>query len=258
MWPSGDSVRQSNFDRIGSGGMKPKPEDRKAAKASRHEPALIANRVDAYRMFKDLTAAAGFTDFAFLTLLPLSAAASYASFFDMHSLPQLEIELLEDEANVADDDLIRHLCDHASPFSAQLSAEELLDTGIGILRHFSFRYCTAFSFPSAGAARHAIAFFAHRKGDAVLGMGDLMVESFRRYDRFYTSVLRNESLGAIDERDRAILSCTAQGMTSLAVARKLKISEHTVNSHVAALIKRFDVVNRPQLIATAIRTGLID
>lgn len=216
---------------------------------------LVANRVDAYRMFKDLAASAGYTDFAFLAL---QQPMTYCSLFDMHTLPQLELELLDEDVNAAEDDLIVHLLTRAAPFSVELDPDELLDTADGILRHFSFRYCTGFNFPGAGPTRYAIVFFARKKAEAPLGPGDLMVQAYERFDRFVASVLRRETSAALDERDRAILSMTAHGMTSLAIAKTLKISEHTVNSLVAGLIKRFDVVNRPQLVAKAVRFGLID
>ena len=253
-----DSGYSSPMDGTGIGRMTLESGESNGHHAQRRQSGLVANRVDAYRMFKDLMAVAGFSDFAFLSLQTASGHLSYSALFDMHSLAQFEIEVLDDDCDAVSDHLIRHLMDFAAPFTLQMSADEMLDTANGVLRHFSFRHCTAFAFPSSGSGRHAIAFFARKKRDSTLGLGDLMVEAFRRYDRFHSGVLKHEGVGALDDRDRSILSLTSQGMTSLAVAQQLKISEHTVNSHIATLMKRFEVINRPQLIAMAIRTGLID
>lgn len=58
-------------------------------------------------------------------------------------------------------------------------------------------------------------------------------------------------------RELEVVRWTAQGKTSVEIARILSLSDHTINAHLTNAIKKLDCVNRTQLVAKAIRLGLI-
>jgi DNA-binding CsgD family transcriptional regulator len=60
----------------------------------------------------------------------------------------------------------------------------------------------------------------------------------------------------LTEREREILNLVAQGLSSSAIARMLRLSE-TVEWHALQAIKRLDAKNRIQAVVLAIRDGLI-
>lgn len=56
------------------------------------------------------------------------------------------------------------------------------------------------------------------------------------------------------------IECTrllAQGCTSTMIGRRLELSVHTVNQYIAEACARLNVRNRTQLVAEAIRLGLL-
>jgi DNA-binding NarL/FixJ family response regulator len=58
-------------------------------------------------------------------------------------------------------------------------------------------------------------------------------------------------------REREVLELIAEGMSNRAIAERLGNSEHTVKFHVSSLLGKLDAVTRAELVAIAIRRGLI-
>ena len=58
-------------------------------------------------------------------------------------------------------------------------------------------------------------------------------------------------------REKDVLSWVARGKTSAEIAIILGLSERTINFHCDKAMKRLDVINRTQAVATAIAAGLI-
>lgn len=217
----------------------------------------IANRIDGYRLLKDLSEEHGFGDFALLRLPQSLKDVGYCSVFDLHSLSEIEMEMLDLEGDCSSDPILSHLVECAVPFEQRLSSEESMDVATGLLGHYRLNVCVAFNLPALTTSRYAIAFFARRDRTENRNTGALMLDALACYDKLSVYLLKADNSEEFDERDSAILALTSQGLTSQQIATKLKISEHTVNANVAGLIRRLGVLNRPQLIATAIRRGLI-
>lgn len=75
-------------------------------------------------------------------------------------------------------------------------------------------------------------------------------EKIRRMDRIAIP-------SPLSMRELEVVRWTAQGKTSVEIGRILSLSDHTVNAHMTNAIKKLDCVNRTQLVAKAIRLGLI-
>jgi DNA-binding NarL/FixJ family response regulator len=58
-------------------------------------------------------------------------------------------------------------------------------------------------------------------------------------------------------REREVLELVAEGMSNRAIAERLAISEHTVKFHVGALLGKLSAATRAELVAIALRRGLI-
>ena len=54
-----------------------------------------------------------------------------------------------------------------------------------------------------------------------------------------------------------MLELVAEGMSNRAIAERLGNSEHTVKFHVSSLLGKLGAVTRAELVAIAIRRGLI-
>ncbi len=58
-------------------------------------------------------------------------------------------------------------------------------------------------------------------------------------------------------REREVLELLSEGLSARQVARRLSLSERTVNTHVANLYRKLGVSNRVQAVREAIRLGLV-
>ena len=71
----------------------------------------------------------------------------------------------------------------------------------------------------------------------------------------------NDPLSALSAREREVLALMAQGQSNLAIARRLVLSERTVESHVRSILTRLDVADstethrRVQAVLTYLRSA---
>jgi len=77
------------------------------------------------------------------------------------------------------------------------------------------------------------------------------------FQRYYAVILSLDSVSGLNEREIQIVRWTSEGKTSAEIAIILGLSEHTVNSYIAAILRKLHVVNRAQMVASALRSGLI-
>lgn len=77
---------------------------------------------------------------------------------------------------------------------------------------------------------------------------------FQRYDE---AIISLDSISSLNDREIQIVRWTSEGKTSGEIAIILGLSTHTVNTYIAIALRKLDVVNRAQLVASALRSGLI-
>jgi len=68
---------------------------------------------------------------------------------------------------------------------------------------------------------------------------------------------REDAVEPLTPREREVLELVAEGMSNRAIAERLAISEHTVKFHVGALLGKLSAATRAELVAIALRSGLI-
>ena len=68
---------------------------------------------------------------------------------------------------------------------------------------------------------------------------------------------RETVIEPLTPREREVLELVAEGMSNRAIAERLAISEHTVKFHVGALLGKLAASTRAELVAIAVRRGLI-
>ena len=62
---------------------------------------------------------------------------------------------------------------------------------------------------------------------------------------------------ALTPRETQVLSLLAEGASNKSIARRLGISVHTVEFHVASLLEKFEAIGRTDVVTHAVRLGLI-
>lgn len=77
------------------------------------------------------------------------------------------------------------------------------------------------------------------------------------FQRYFETILSVDFISGLTDRELEIVRWTSEGKTSAEIAIILDLSEHTVNSYTAALLRKLNVGNRAQMVASALRKGLI-
>lgn len=92
--------------------------------------------------------------------------------------------------------------------------------------------------------------------------GDIVIPATlsRQVTNTPTPEVRDATLKAdqLTAREREVLHHLAQGLTSDAIASDLKVSRHTVRTHVQNILTKLQVSSRLEAAAFAIRYGLVD
>lgn len=63
-------------------------------------------------------------------------------------------------------------------------------------------------------------------------------------------------LAGLTERELEVLGLVAEGLTNQGIARRLVLSEHTVNRHIANILRKLGVPTRAAAASLAARHGL--
>lgn len=74
----------------------------------------------------------------------------------------------------------------------------------------------------------------------------------------YCNISKPNKNIVLSRREKEVIDWLKQGKSSWEISAVLKISERTVNFHVANIMQKLGVVNRTQAVAVAARYGLID
>jgi DNA-binding NarL/FixJ family response regulator len=62
---------------------------------------------------------------------------------------------------------------------------------------------------------------------------------------------------ALTRREREILALLGEGLVNKEIGVRLRISEHTVKAHLAAIYEKLEASNRAEAVATGLRRGLV-
>ena len=86
-------------------------------------------------------------------------------------------------------------------------------------------------------------------GDAS-GGSDLLLEA--------PATDQKPNLAQLTEREREVLAFLARGTSNDGIAQRLKVSTHTVKSHVSSLLSKLEAKNRTHAVARARGLGLLE
>ncbi|HVP21799.1 MAG TPA: response regulator transcription factor [Anaerolineaceae bacterium] len=67
----------------------------------------------------------------------------------------------------------------------------------------------------------------------------------------------NEAQNVLSDRELEVLTCLADGLTTIQIANQLFISENTVKTHIRHILEKLDASNRTEAVSKAIQFGLI-
>lgn len=128
-----------------------------------------------------------------------------------------------------------------------------------LMRRFDLHTAAVMPLHSREGDQFLLRFDGNRPPLEQVEINELGMISLHAFDVF-ERIRRTDRLPAprpLSSRELEVVRWTAQGKTSIEIGRILSLSDHTVNAHMTNAIKKLDCVNRTQLVAKAIRLGLI-
>jgi LuxR family transcriptional regulator, maltose regulon positive regulatory protein len=111
----------------------------------------------------------------------------------------------------------------------------------------------------AGARREieaALAGFQELGADGESARAEAMLGKLRRTHATLPTEVQDTPLGELSERELEVLSLVAEGLTNHDIAQRLVLSEHTVNRHVANILRKLGLPSRAAAASLAGRHGL--
>jgi two-component system nitrate/nitrite response regulator NarL len=89
------------------------------------------------------------------------------------------------------------------------------------------------------------------------GQGALSPEVTSTVLRIVARHQGNEAQTLLSDRELEVLSCLADGQTTIQIANRLYISENTVKTHIRHILEKLEASNRTEAVSKAIQYGLI-
>lgn len=215
------------------------------------------NRVDFFRLFHGTALRYGFEHFGILQLAAEQEGSNLSSKLVLHDLPAGLAETYDKRHRFSESDVFKSL--HSSVISTVWRAKTANAQGEenNLLGQLGFGLAVCVPVHAITGARYAVLFLGDNEDIGRQPHMDLCYETGCIFDYFYRAVLSAKTGMGLTPRETEILRWISYGKTASEIALIVSVSEHTVNSHTATILKKLDVVNRTQMVAKAIREQII-
>lgn len=198
----------------------------------------------------------GFDHFGILQLGNEGDACMLSNRLALHDLPSGLAEEYDRRHRFGDSMVFKSL--HMSVIPSIWTADDPNLGGSGnLLDQLGFDMLLCVPVTGLNGARYAVLFFGDRDDIDQHAHVELCYGAVCAFDYFYRLVLANKAGLGLTPRETEILRWISHGKTASEIALIVSVSEHTVNSHTATILKKLDVVNRTQMVAKAIREQII-
>ncbi|KRB58940.1 LuxR family transcriptional regulator [Rhizobium sp. Root708] len=144
----------------------------------------------------------------------------------------------------------------ATPLTGKGSLPENYPTDL-VLNEFDTNSFLLIPLFTPEGRRYCVAFSGARQPPEETEIAEILLDTMRIFGKFYEEILAQEMSGRLTQRENEVVKWTSEGKTSAEIAIILGLSEHTVNSHIAAAVRKLDAVNRVHMVAIALRMGLV-
>jgi DNA-binding CsgD family transcriptional regulator len=212
---------------------------------------------DFVQIFADMTARYGFQHFGLLRLGGEEDAASFERRLVLHNFPTGFAETYDERYRFTDSDLFKSFYETTTPL-VWSDDPDASGAGNGTLFLDQTGYMTALSIPihTTTGARYVLLFLGDDEATDEL-LSRACLEGNWAFQSFQKQILEKEVRSGLTARETEILQWISYGKTASEIAIIASVSEHTVNSHTASILKKLGAVNRTQMVATAIRNRII-
>jgi DNA-binding CsgD family transcriptional regulator len=217
------------------------------------------NRVDFFRIFHTMALRYGFEHFGLLQLANEHETSHLASRLVLHDLPAGLAEAYDKRHRLNDAAIFKSFYKSTIP-TIWLSNDPPENGATGssdFLEQIGFDMALAIPAHSIAGTRCVVLFLGDGEDISRSALYEICYEANCAFDYFYRKVLANKAGMGLTPRETEILRWISYGKTASEIALIVSVSEHTVNSHTATILKKLDVVNRTQMVAKAIREQII-
>jgi DNA-binding CsgD family transcriptional regulator len=214
------------------------------------------NRVDFFRIFHTMSLRFGFDHFAILQLGNEGSACMLSNRLALHDLPAGLAEEYDKRHRFGDSVAYKSLHKSAIP-SIWKADDPPHGQGGNLVEQLGFEMLICVPVTGLNGARYAVLFLGDCEDIDQQAHFELCYDAVCAFDYFYRLVLSNKAGLGLTPRETEILRWISHGKTASEIALIVSVSEHTVNSHTATILKKLDVVNRTQMVAKAIREQII-
>lgn len=217
------------------------------------------NRVDFFRLFHGIALRYGFEHFCVLQVAAEMEASNFSSKLVLHDLPAGLAEAYDKRHRFSESDIYRSLRRSVIPTVWRARDQHIAgdDAEHHLLAQLGFDLAIVVPLQATSGARYAVVFLGGDGDIARQQHVELCYEANCVFDYFHRVVLSVRRGMGLTPRETEILRWISYGKTASEIALIVSVSEHTVNSHTATILKKLDVVNRTQMVAKAIREQII-
>ena len=211
------------------------------------------NRVDFFRIFHAVALKHTFDHFCIIRLFCDSPTPTLSGQLELHDLPPGLAEEYDSRYVFGDSKLFKTLQNSTLPtlWHDNENGQDVL------MRQLGFDTSLCIPVHGANGSRHAFLFLGDRDSPKLPELQELVYNAGYCFDYYFRNVLSNKKGKGLTAREMEILKWISHGKTASEIALIVSVSEHTVNSHTATILKKLDVVNRTQMVAKAIREQII-
>ncbi len=217
------------------------------------------NRVDFFRVFHTMALRYDFEHFGVLQLINEHETSQLATRLMLHDLPAGLAETYDKRHRLNDSTLFKSF--YKSTISTVWRSTDHFENGSrdgsDFLDQIGFDMALSIPVHSVNGTRYAVLFLGDGEDIDRREHYEICYEANCAFDYFHRQVLANKAGMGLTPRETEILRWISYGKTASEIALIVSVSEHTVNSHTATILKKLDVVNRTQMVAKAIREQII-
>lgn len=210
------------------------------------------NRMDFFRLFKSLAGSHGFSYFAITEILGEEQGIDLQHVHALHNFPVSWFDDPRQQVIGKTDPVFAHLQQSCAPGLMDIERQPS-----GVLTSDRCGSAVIIPLQAATGKRHGLIMVGDKSDLNHQALALIALDAALIFQRYFEIILSLDSISGLSDREIQIVRWTSEGKTSAEIAIILGLSEHTVNSYIAAVLRKLHVVNRAQMVASAIRSGLI-
>lgn len=213
---------------------------------------LAVNRMDFFRLFKFLASNHGCEYFGLAEVPGDEQGVNLRHLHALHNFPDSWVGEAAGKTFGCGGPIVHHLKRSTAP-----NVMDLRQDPSGLADLSEPEAAIIIPLHTANGRRYGLVMFGDAEPPINEKLALIALHASLIFQRYFEVILSLDSISGLNDREIQIVVWTSEGKTSVEIAIILGLSEHTINSYIAALMRKLHVVNRAQMVASALRSGLI-